>query len=63
MATQNKPVLGCSYAAQRWRRSVALYEQNTVCWVCKQVLIKWKGVPERVCPLPFALSNYILFDT
>lgn len=62
MATQNKRVLGCSYAAQRWRRSVALREQNTVCWVCKQVLIKWKGVPERVCPPPFALSNYILYD-
>lgn len=47
----NKPVavFGCSYAALLWRRSVALCEQNTVCWVCKQVSIKWKGVPERVC--------------
>lgn len=39
----------CNYASVRWYRSVALREQNTVCWVCKQVLIKWKGVPERVC--------------
>lgn len=52
----NKPVFGCNYAALR-RRSLALREQNTVCWVCKQVLIKRKGVPERVCT-PFARSDY-----